>query len=113
MKRLLKALWTATWPLRRPFQRRFEACLTRSLSRALESRDPARAVTDEVTLVLDAVIAEQFRLQERVEEIHRILAEASFSSLRGVRSASFSRVVAHSESEIPRRELLSREKSDR
>jgi hypothetical protein len=113
MKRLLKVLWESTWPLRRPFQRRAEAFLTRCLSQAMEKKDPARARADEVTLVLDAVLTEQFRLQEQIEEIHRLLADAAAGSDQKGRYSSSSRVVAHSGSEITRPEILSRENSER
>ena len=69
MTRLARALWQLTGPLRRPLQRRLERFLARCLAQALKTHDPAWAVTDEVTLVLDAVVAEQFRLQEQIDDL--------------------------------------------
>ena len=73
MKRLAKRLWRMTWPFRRPFQERFESFLADSLARALERQNPAKVVADEVNLVLDAVITEQFRLREQIEQIQQTL----------------------------------------
>ena len=69
MKRMLKALWRATLPARRPVANRAEAFLAGCVARALESQK------EEVHLVLDTVVAEQFRLQVQVEELHRLLLE--------------------------------------
>jgi hypothetical protein len=113
MKRLVKALWRLTGPLRRPFQWRLERFLARCLAQALKSHDPARGVTDEVTLVLDAVVAEQFRLQEQIDNLQRTLTEGSFLSCHHSTSASFSGVTAHSEGDRPRPMLLSGENPDR
>jgi hypothetical protein len=77
MRRLVKVLWRLTWPVRRPFQIRLEAFLATCLARALETQNPARVVSDEVNLVLDTVVAEQFRLQEQIDELRRMLAEPS------------------------------------
>jgi hypothetical protein len=77
MKRLVKILWRWTSPVRRPFQTRLEAFLAGCLARALETQNPARVVADEVGLVLDAVVAEQFRLQEQLDDLRGMLAEMS------------------------------------
>jgi hypothetical protein len=69
MKRLLKALWRATLPARRPLANKVEAFLAGCVARALESQK------EEVSLVLDTVVAEQFRLQAQVEELQRLLLE--------------------------------------
>ena len=74
MKRSLRALWRLTRPVRRPIQSKLEAFLAGCVARALQSDNPTRALADEVNLVLDAVVAEQFRLQARVEELQRIVA---------------------------------------
>ena len=63
MKRLLKVLWKSTWPLRRPFQRRAEAFLPRLPFPGAGEERPSSRTDREVTLVLDAVLAEQFRLR--------------------------------------------------
>ena len=69
MKRLLKALWRLTLPVTRPVANRVETFLAGCVARALASRE------EEVQLVLDTVIAEQFRLQTQVEELHRVLRD--------------------------------------
>ncbi len=73
MKRMVKAFWSLIGPIRRPIQARVESFLADALARALERQNPARVVADEVNLVLDTVIAEQFRLREQIEEIRRLL----------------------------------------
>jgi hypothetical protein len=77
MKRLAKGLWRMSWPVRRPIQGRVETFLAESLARALERQNPARVVADEVSLVLDAVIAEQFRLREQIEDLRQTLDDHS------------------------------------
>jgi hypothetical protein len=77
MKRLVKILWRLSWPVRRPFQARLEVFLSGCLARALETQNPARVVADEVNLVLDTVVAEQFRLQEQVDDLRHLLADTS------------------------------------
>jgi hypothetical protein len=113
MKRLVKSLWRLSAPLRRPFQWRLERFLTRCLAQALKTHDPSRTVTDEVTLVLDAVVAEQFRLQEQIDDLQRALTEGSYFSCQHSISASFSGVTAHSEGDRSRPMLLSAENPDR
>ena len=77
MKRTLKAVWRATLPARRPVQSKLETFLAGCLARALETHSPTKALADEVNVALDAVIAEQFRLQARVDELARLLEEAT------------------------------------
>jgi hypothetical protein len=75
MKWLLKTLWKKTWPIRRPVSLRLERFIAGCVVRALEAHHPTQVMADEVNLVLEAVVAEQFRLQEQVEELRRILNE--------------------------------------
>jgi hypothetical protein len=75
MKRFVKILWYLTWQVRRPFQTRLEGFLAGCLARALETQNPARVVADEVNLVLDTVVYEQFRLQEQIDELTRRISE--------------------------------------
>jgi len=58
MKRVLRAGWGLTEPIRRPIRDRLARFVTGCLARALES--------SELALVLDMLVAEQFRLQEMV-----------------------------------------------
>jgi hypothetical protein len=75
MKRLLKALWRLTLPARRPFQAKAEGFVAGCVARALEAHNPTRALAAEVDVVLDAVVAEHFRLQAQVEELQRLVRE--------------------------------------
>jgi hypothetical protein len=75
MKRLFKALWRLTLPVRRPFQAKAEGFVAGCVARALEAHDPTRALAADVNLVLDAVLAEHFRLQAQVEELQRLVHE--------------------------------------
>jgi hypothetical protein len=78
MKRLLKPLWNLARPLRSALAGRLDAVVYAATVRALETSEPARRMTEEVSLVLDAVVAEQVRLREQVEsledEIRALLA---------------------------------------
>lgn len=75
MKRLLKSLWRMTSAVRRPISSRLERFIAACVARALEAHNPTREMAEEVGLVLDAVVAEQFRLQEQIEELGRRLEE--------------------------------------
>lgn len=66
MKRLLKRVW-------KPFEARLDAVVYAAAARAVKQSEPNRALAEEVSLVLDAVMAEQFRLQSQVEELERLL----------------------------------------
>lgn len=79
MKSILKSIWRWTFPARRPIQARIEAFVARCVARALEAHNPTKALADEVNLVLDAVIAEHFRLQARIEELQRVIHEGAAS----------------------------------
>src|SRR3954451_9364165 len=50
--------------------------IKKELEEALEAYNPPCPMAEEITLVLDAVIAEQFRLQTQVEELTELLREA-------------------------------------
>jgi hypothetical protein len=91
MNRLKAALRALTRPLRRKIDAKIDALVFEASSRALRATDgmvfdalnralaayePPTPWVDEVTQVLDAVIAEQFRLQSQVEELERLLQEA-------------------------------------
>lgn len=76
MKRLLKGLWGLTRPIRARVEARVDKIVYDATTRALVDHDPTRALADEVTLVLDAVIAEQFRLQSQVERLEELVREA-------------------------------------
>jgi hypothetical protein len=76
MKRLLKALWKQTWPLRAQVDAKIDKLVYAATGRALEAHDPTQALADDVTLVLDAVLAEQFRLQSQIEELEHLVREA-------------------------------------
>ena len=76
MTRLLKALWRLTWPLRAHVDAKIDKLVYAAAARALAAHDPTRPLADEVTLVLDAVIAEQFRLQSQIEELENLVREA-------------------------------------
>ena len=60
VKRILKTGWRATAPVRRPFARRLEAYLRR----IMDSRDG-----DETAVVLDHVVREMLRLQDRIARL--------------------------------------------
>jgi hypothetical protein len=69
MKKLLKPLWNLARPLRSALAARLDAVVFAATARALETSDPARRLADEVSLVLDALVAEQLRLREQVESL--------------------------------------------
>jgi hypothetical protein len=69
MKRLARGLWGLTEPIRRPIRDRRARFVTGCLAQALE--------TSELSLVLDALVAEQFRLQEKVDDLQRRLDEVT------------------------------------
>ena len=100
VNRLKQALWRMTLPLRAAVRTRVEGLIAVCLARALETQNPARVVADEVNLVLDTVIAEQFRLQDQVEEL-RPVARGDHRGAERHRlaiDARFAGVIAHSES---------------
>jgi hypothetical protein len=68
--RLLKRLWGLTGPVRRPIQDRLARFLSDCAAKAV-----ARVIEDEVTLVLDTLVAEQFRLQEQIDRLEELLRE--------------------------------------
>lgn len=69
MKRLARSFWAFTEPIRRPIRNRLARFVTGCLAQALE--------TSELSLVLDALVAEQFRLQEKVDELQRRFDEVA------------------------------------
>ena len=75
MKRILRPLWALTRPVRARLAARLDAVVYAAVARAFEQSGPARAVADEVGLVLDAVLAEQLRLREQVEALERKIEE--------------------------------------
>lgn len=81
MKRLLRPFWNLTGPIRARVEARLDAIVHAAAARALAAHDlkahfqKAESQSDEVTLVLDAVVAEQFRLQSQVEDLKRRLDE--------------------------------------
>ena len=58
-------------------KRKLDDFITGCVGRALDERNLTRAASEEQSLVLDALIAEQFRLQEQVEALRRQIAESS------------------------------------
>lgn len=90
MKRLLKPVWNLTRPVRAKLAAKLDRLVYAAADRAVAAHDPPPALlailkthfekaeqqSDEITLVLDAVIAEQFRLQSQVEDLRRRLDEA-------------------------------------
>lgn len=76
IKRILKAGWRGTFPLRRPFTRRLDAYFARVLN--------ARQA-DETVVVLDHVIRELIRLQDRVERLQDSLDDRDRLTLVGDR----------------------------
>ena len=78
MKPLFRALWRCAGPARRPVRRKLEALVDRCVARTVEDRVPgcvARALDADLGPVLDALLAEQFRLQAQVEDLQRLLRE--------------------------------------
>src|SRR4051812_28311510 len=101
MKRLLKPFWRMTFPIRARLYAKLDSIVYHAADRAVAAHDPVPAVSidvanhfraverrydevsktygaldrkyDEVTLVLDAVMAEQFRLQSQIEVLERRL----------------------------------------
>ena len=79
MKRLLRPFWNLSRPLRSRIEAWLDAIIHAAAARALAAHDlnehfeTAERQSDEITLVLDAVIAEQFRLQSLVEDLKRRL----------------------------------------
>jgi hypothetical protein len=67
MKRVLRAGWGLTEPIRRPIRNRLARFVSGCLTLALE--------TSELALVLDMLVAEQFRLQEMVAALRKRLDE--------------------------------------
>jgi hypothetical protein len=67
MKRLARKSWALTEPLRRPIRNRLARFVTGCAAQALE--------TGELSLVLDALVAEQFRLQEKIDGLQHRLDE--------------------------------------
>jgi hypothetical protein len=67
MNRVLRAGWGLTEPIRRPIRNRLARFVSGCLARALE--------TSELALVLDMLVAEQFRLQEMVAALQKRLDE--------------------------------------
>ena len=77
MKRVLGWVWGLTLPLRLKAQGRLDAIVYEASLRALEAYNPARPLVDELTLMLDALMAEQFRLQSQIDELQARLREAA------------------------------------
>ena len=67
--------------LLRPFKHKLSSFITGCVGRALDERIVTRVSADELSLVLDTLITEHFRLQEQVEMLRRRLEEKP-SSLR-------------------------------
>jgi hypothetical protein len=67
MRRVLRGAWGLTEPIRRPIRNRLARFVTGCLAGALE--------TSELALVLDMLVAEQFRLQEKVDALQQRLDE--------------------------------------
>ena len=63
--------------LLRPLKHKLASFITGCVGRALDERNLTRAASDEQSLVLDTLIAEQFRLQEQVEALRRRIEESS------------------------------------
>lgn len=97
LKRLLKPLWARTLPLRVRLVARLDQVIHDATCRAIAAHDPTPAITadiarrfdglaarhaevleqfEEVTLALDALIAEQFRLQSQVDSLERHIQDA-------------------------------------
>jgi hypothetical protein len=98
MKRLLRPFWNLARPLRARLALALDRVVYAAADRALTAHDPrpqlldefrtrfddaerraaARAAeqAEEITLVLDAVVAEQFRLQSQLDDLRRRLDEA-------------------------------------
>src|SRR5262245_46549602 len=97
MKRLLRPVLNLSRPLRVRMRTKVDQILDVAAARAAVAHDPVPAIleemgrhfqaltphfekaderADEIALVLDAVIAELFRLQSQVEELERRLGEA-------------------------------------
>jgi hypothetical protein len=75
MKRLLRPFWSLTAPVRRPLSAKIGSFVTTCAARALEERGLDRALTEELTLTLDTLLAEQFRLREQVERLEQRVVE--------------------------------------
>jgi hypothetical protein len=98
MKRLLRPIWLRIEPIRARFWARHEEIVSAVIERALIAQNLRRETfesihaefssaerraaerAEELALVLDAVVAEQFRLQAQIEDLRRRLDEAHASA---------------------------------
>lgn len=90
MRGLIRKVIGLPHRMRARFEARVDWISHNAMARVVTEHDPrpamlealnayakkAEAQADEVTLVLDAVVAEQFRLQSRIEELEAMLHEA-------------------------------------
>ena len=71
MKRFLRACWRSTSPIRRPIIHKAKGFVTHCMTLALACHAPTAELAQEVSLALDALIAEHDRLHRRVESLQR------------------------------------------
>ena len=65
--------------LLRPFKAKLSRFIIGCVGRALDERIVSRVSADELSLVLDTLVIEHFRLQEQVEMLRRQLEERASS----------------------------------
>jgi len=75
IKRSLKFAWGLSFPIRRPIQARIKRAIVGCFHQALEQQAASRTPNAEINLVLDSILAELFRLQMQVDDLHHALAE--------------------------------------
>ena len=71
MRHFLRACWRSTYPIRRPISAKAEGFVRLCVTRALACHNPTAELAKDVSLALDALIAEHDRLHRRVESLQR------------------------------------------
>ncbi|GAC1464109.1 MAG: hypothetical protein NVSMB9_02400 [Isosphaeraceae bacterium] len=76
MKWLLKYLWNRMHPIRAQIEAKIDLLAFEATNRALQGYEKPCPMAEEITLVLDGVMAEQFRLQSQIDDLERLVREA-------------------------------------
>jgi len=78
LKRPFKAAWQFTSPLRRPFARKFEAIIARGC--ASTQQPHICQVGEEMSLLMDHLVRELVRLQNKVDRLQEAIESLDSSS---------------------------------
>lgn len=71
MRRFFRACWRSTLPIRRPISAKAEGFVRLCVTGALACHNPTAELAQDVSLAIDALIAEHDRLHRRVESLQR------------------------------------------